>query len=60
MSPEQWARLMRQARAHALLHGHRVKVVAVRMSPRTARQFGVSWVYVIDCPSRAADFMRGH
>jgi hypothetical protein len=60
MTPQEWARLMRQARAHAALHDHRAKVRAVKLPPTVALYLGVSWVYVLDCPARARDYMPGH
>jgi len=60
MNPREWDRLMRQARAHAILHGHRVKVLSWRMSDLSATYFGTRWAYAIDCPATARDFMRSH
>jgi len=60
MTEQEWARLMRQARAHAALHQHRAVVHAVEMPPRAAAYYGTRWFYAVDCPARARDFMRSH
>ena len=60
MTPEEWARLMRQARTHAGLHNHRVKIIAFEHSDRATAYFGSRWAYVIDCPARARDLLPGH
>lgn len=60
MTPEEWGRLMRQARAHAGMHNHRVSVRAVKLPPAAAKRFGISWAYGIDCPARAHEYLRGH
>jgi len=61
MTKGEWALLMRAARAHAYLHEHRTRVRSMRlMTPQAQERYGTCWVYAIDCPARARDFMRGH
>lgn len=46
VTPEQWDRLMFQARVQAKFFKERARVYAVRSGPKSR-----DWMYVVDCPS---------